>query len=87
MTSLLSLLEGCSCNGHAGVGLFGQFFFDPAQPELDHDQSWFQTSRGNAQGYNVQIDKGNCIRVSDLTIDFGRIDGSVLDGPILDRTN
>ena len=33
MASLLSLLEEYSCNGHAGVALLRQFFFDPAQPE------------------------------------------------------
>ena len=32
LTSLLSLLEGCSCNGHAGVGLLCHIFFDPVQP-------------------------------------------------------
>ena len=32
VASLLSLLEGCSCNGHAGVGLICHIFFDPAQP-------------------------------------------------------
>ena len=34
VASLLSLLEEYSCNGHAGVALLRQFFFDPAQPEL-----------------------------------------------------
>ena len=32
VASLLSLLEEYSCNGHAGVALLRQFFFDPAQP-------------------------------------------------------
>ena len=36
MASLLSLLEEYSCNGHAGVALLRQFFFDPAQPEIGH---------------------------------------------------
>ena len=34
VASLLSLLEEYSCNGHAGVVLFGHFFFDPAQPDM-----------------------------------------------------
>ena len=32
MTSLLSLLEGCSCNGHAGVVLFCDILSIPVQP-------------------------------------------------------
>ena len=32
VTSLLSLLEGCSCNGHAGVGFLRYIFLVPLQP-------------------------------------------------------
>ena len=34
VTSLLSLLEGCSCNGHAGVGFLRDFFLIPLQPDF-----------------------------------------------------